>query len=110
MSATQLRTLLTKGAVVSQNLRDAAAVSEAWYRAEPSLTTFVLRGILEDLVSRGWDDAQGVPTAVYQPFQATVLPPLLRVVDILVATPAAEPIDELDALVVAYRDSLLTTP
>src|SRR5689334_21022336 len=110
MSPTQLKTLLTKGAVVSQNLLGAAAVCEAWYRAEPSLTTFVLRAILDDLISRGWDDKQGVPIAVYQPFQAGVLPPLLRLVDILIATPAAEPIAEADAIVVAYRGSLLATP
>ena len=110
MSAKQLKVLLAKGNMVSDNLQDTAAVCDAWYRAEPSLTTFVLRGIFEDLVSRGWDDKQGVSTPTYQPFQDDVLPHLVGIADILSATPAAEPIDEVEALVVAYRDSLLATP
>jgi hypothetical protein len=96
--------------MVSGNLRDACSVCEAWYQAEPSLVTFTLRGIFLDLVGRGWDDPQGVPTATYQPFQNGVLPHLIRITDTLSASPAAEPIDDLDALTVAYRDSLLATP
>jgi hypothetical protein len=61
-------------------------------------------------MARGWYDRQGVPTNRYQLFQDGVLPHLLRIADILVATPAAEPIAELDALVIAYRDSLRATP
>jgi hypothetical protein len=96
--------------MISGNLQDAAAVCGDWYRAEPSLTTFVLRSIFEDLVSRDWDDKQGVSTSIYQPFQDGVLPHLIQIADILSATPAAEPIGEVEALVVAYRDSLLSTP
>ena len=72
-------------------MADAAALCEAWYRAEPSLTTFVLRGIFADLVSRDRDDKQGVPIAAYQPFQAGVLPHLMRIANVLSTTPAAEP-------------------
>jgi hypothetical protein len=32
------------------------------------------------------------------------------VADILAATPSAEPFDELDTLVIAYRDSIAPTP
>jgi hypothetical protein len=62
------------------------------------------------LEARNWDDGQGVPNAQYAPFQAAVLPILTRIVDIMAATPAAEPIAELDALVIAYRDCLAATP
>jgi hypothetical protein len=96
--------------MVSSNLQDAATLCRDWYFAEPSPTTFVLRGIFEDLVSRGWDDPQGVPTATYTPFSNGVLPHLIAVADALVASPAAEPITEVDALTVAYRDFLQAVP
>ena len=35
---------------------------------------------------------------------------LARIADIMSATPAAEPIAELDTLTVAYRDSIAATP
>ena len=96
--------------MLSDTLRDTIVLCDDWYAAEPSLTTFVLRSIFRDLQLRGWDSQQGIPTAVYDPFQNGVLPHLLQIADILSATPAAEPVNELDALIVAYRDSLLATP
>ena len=96
--------------MLSDTLRDAIVLCDDWYAAEPSLTTFVLRSIFRDLQLRGWDNQQGVPTAEYDPFQNGVLPHLVQIADILSATPAAEPVNELDALIVAYRDSLLQTP
>lgn len=110
MPAQQLKLLLVKGALISTNLQDAALLCDNWYAAEPSLMTFILRSIFRDLVLRGWDDPQGVPTAHYQTFQSLVLPHLNSVVGVLAATPSAEPISELDALVVAYRDFLSATP
>jgi hypothetical protein len=110
MHAAQLRAVLGKGDLLGDNLRDAAAVCNAWYTAEPSLATFVMHTLMEALLARNWGDEQGVPASHYQPFQSLVLPGLIQVVDILVATPAAEPIDELDALVIAYRDCLRATP
>ena len=110
MSAHQLKQLLVKGSMVSDNLRDAIALCDAWYAAEPSLATFILCSIFRDLERRGWDDQQGMSSAVYDPFKNGVLPLLFQVADILAATPAAEPINELDDLVVAYRDSINATP
>jgi hypothetical protein len=110
MSAAQLKQLLAKGSMVSDNLRDTIVLCDDWYAAEPSLATFVLRSIFRDLERRGWDDQQGVSTAVYDPFKNGVVPRLMQIADILIATPAAEPIDELDDLVVAYRDSVKATP
>lgn len=110
MSATQLKPLLASGPLLGDRLRDAAAIWDSWYSAEPSLATFTLHALLKDLIDRGWTDPQGIPTAQYQPFETLVRPGLLQIVDILAATPAAEPIDELDALVVAYRDSIRATP
>jgi hypothetical protein len=72
--------------------------------------TFTLRSILADLDSRGWCDQQGVAAHVYQPFESLAIPHLRHVVGILAATPAADPIAEAEALVVAYRDSLRATP
>jgi hypothetical protein len=110
MPAKKLKQLLCKGNVLADNLRDTITVCDDWYAAEPSLTTFVLRSIFRDLQFRGWDNQQGIPTAVYDPFQKGVLPHLLQIADILSAMPAAEPVNELDALIVAYRDSLPPTP
>jgi hypothetical protein len=110
MSAAKLKTLLARGRVVSDKLEKASTLCDEWYAAEPSLATFVLRGTFRDLIARGWDDAQGVPTAHYRLFKDGVFPHLSAIVDTLAATPSAEPIDELDALVVAYRDSIPTTP
>jgi hypothetical protein len=38
------------------------------------------------------------------------MPHLIKIADVLSATPSAEPIAELDALVVAYRDFLSAIP
>jgi hypothetical protein len=105
MSAAKLKPLLARGDLVSHRLEDASSLCDKWYEAEPSLTTFVLRSLLQDLIARGWDDAQGVPASHYKLFKDLVLPHLKRIVDILAVTPSAEPIGELDTLVVAYRNS-----
>jgi hypothetical protein len=110
MSATQLRQLLAKGSMVSSNLQDTATLCRDWYLSEPSVTTFILRSVFEDLISRDWDDPQGVPTAAYTAFKDGVVPHLVAVADALIASPAAEPIAEVDALTVAYRDFLQTVP
>ena len=96
--------------MVADNLRDTSLLCDDWSEAEPSLATFVLRSLFRDLAHRGWDDQQGVPTTHYDPFQHKVVPHLHQIADILSATPAAEPTDELDHLVVAYRDSITATP
>ena len=110
MSAMKLKSLLARGRMVSDKLDKAASLCDEWYVAEPSLATFVLRGIFRDLIARGWDDPQGVPAAHYKPFRDGVLPHLSGIVDALVATPSAEPIGELDVMIVAHRDSLSVTP
>lgn len=110
MSAHQLRLLLASGDMVADTLRDAVALCDAWYAAEPSLSTFTLRSLFQDLAQRGWTDQQGAPQDQYAPFQSAVVPHLVQIADTLSATPAAEPIDVLDALVVAYRESTRATP
>jgi hypothetical protein len=91
---------------VGSNLRDASALWDDWFAAEPSLTTFALRSLFRDLIDRGWDDPQGVPSPDYQRFAGGVLPVLNRIVGTLAVTPSAEPVDAVDELAVAYRDSL----
>ncbi len=108
--AEQLKQLLASGTPVGTNLTAASAACDAWYLAEPSLSTFVLRAIFRHLLSDGFDDPQGIPTAVYQQFQNGMLPHIIRIIDTLVATPAAEPIGDLDTLTVAYRDTIRLTP
>ena len=110
MPANKLKQLLSKGSMVSDTLRDTIVHCDAWYAAEPSLATFVLRSIFNDLECRGWDNQHGISTADYGPFTNGVLPHLLQIANILSATPAAEPIRELDDLVIAYRDSVKARP
>ena len=110
MPANKLKRLLAKGPLVADNLRHALAIVDACHAAEPGLATFVIRSLLRDLERRGWDDQQGVPAVQYAPFKNTVEPKLIVIAGVLAATPAAEPISELDQLVVAYRDSIKETP
>jgi hypothetical protein len=107
MSAAQLELLLTKGAVVGDRVRRAVSLCDAWFAAEPSLTTFVLRSIFRDLSGAEWDAPQGVETSKYKPFEDGVLPRLKQVVNILSTNPGAEPTADLDELVRAYRDFCL---
>lgn len=56
MYATQLVRLLNKDSMMADNLRDAIALCETWYIAEPSITTFILHALFDDLAARGWDE------------------------------------------------------
>lgn len=96
--------------MLSDNLRDAISLCEAWYRAEPNLATFILRAIFVDRGSDGWLDQQGVPNTSYQPFQNGVLPHIISIADILSANTAAQPMNDIDTLLVAYRDFLQGKP
>ncbi len=53
MRANMLRQLLGKGNMVSDTLRDTVALCEEWYAAEPSIVTFVLLSLFQDLERRG---------------------------------------------------------
>ncbi len=108
--AAQLKLLLGKGSIVSDNLRDAVAESAAWYQAEPGLSTFILRAIFVDRENAEWTDQQGVPAADYQLFQNDVLPHMERIVDTLAANPSVQPMSDIDALIAAYRDFLQKVP
>ena len=110
MPQAKLKALLGSGCLLGDKLTQAAQLCDDWYIVEPSLVTFTLRSLFHDLVGRCWDDGQGVPVAQYAPFQAGVMPILKRIAEVMSATPAAEPIDELDNLAVAYRDSIKATP
>jgi hypothetical protein len=108
--AAQLKQLLRKGSLVSDNLRDAVAESDAWFRDEPGLPTFILRAVFADRASAGWTDQQGAPAAEYQLFQNDILPHLVRIVNALDANPSVQPMSEIDALIAAYRDFLQQVP
>jgi hypothetical protein len=110
MPQTKLKVLLASGCLIGDKLTKAVSLCDDWYIAEPSLVTFALRALFHDLKERRWDDGQGIPAAQYAPFQAGVMPILKRIAEILSATPAAEPITQLDDLAVAYRDSIKVTP
>lgn len=96
--------------MVSDNLRDAVAESDAWYRDEPDIFTFVIRAVFADRASAGWTDQQGAPATDYQLFHNDVLPQLVRIVDALAANPSAQPMNELDSLIAAYRDFIQKVP
>ena len=110
LPAKKLKLLLGKGNLVSDTLRETIVLCDDWYTAEPSIATFVLRSLFRDLKSRGWTDQQGVSATIYDPFLNGVLPHLHQIADILSAMPSAEPITEVENLVVAYRDSIRATP
>jgi len=48
MWADQLKQVLAKGSMVADNLRDAVALCDDRYTAEPSLATFALRSLFRE--------------------------------------------------------------
>ncbi len=110
MTPAKLKLLLSSGSLTGDRLTKVEKLCHDWYLAEPSLVTFTISSLFKNLVDREWNDGQGVASALYDPFQKIALPALLKIVDIMAATPAAEPITELDQLVIAYRDSIKATP
>lgn len=83
MSATLLKPLLVNEGVTPANVVRFCGICEAWFMAEPGLGTFAFRAVAHELLSQGWDDQQGIPTATLQRFQQSVLPELIILVDLI---------------------------
>jgi hypothetical protein len=82
MFATQFMQLLGEGGIAPVNVARLDQLLERWYAAEPSLPTFVLRAVFREL-SGEWDDPQGLPAAMHDPFEQRFLPALRRVAPLM---------------------------
>jgi len=102
MHVAQLKKLLVNGTFVPGSVTAISAICDDWYRDESSLVSFVFRSIFHDLISRNWDDPQGVPTSEFNRFVADVLPSLNAVLAVLPGDPSGA----LNKLVLAYHDSM----
>jgi hypothetical protein len=98
----QLRRQLSSGVFVPGSVYTIVALCDDWFRDESSVASFVFRSIFRDLISRGWDDPQGIPTSEFNRFIADVLPCLNDVLAILPGDPSGA----IEKLVVAYHDSM----
>jgi len=83
MSATLLKPLLVNEGVTPANIVRFSGICEAWFMSEPGLGTFALRALAHELLTQGWDDQQGIPTATLSRFQQLVLPELIILVDLI---------------------------
>ncbi len=97
---TRLRPLLANGTFGPNLIATISAICDDWFRDEWSLVSFVFRSIFHDLIVRGWDDPQGIPTPEFNRFVADVLPCLNA--DLMVLP--GDPMRVLQTLVVAYHD------
>jgi len=97
-----LRQRLASGAFVPGSVFDIVAICDDWFRDESSVESFVFRSIFRDLLSRGWDDPQGVATSEYNRFIADVLPCLNDVLAILPGDASGA----IEKLVAVYHDSM----
>lgn len=95
---------------IGQDLVRAKAIAEDWYAHGASLSAFVVNSILAELLRRGWDDDQGVPTADANRFAADVLPSMHRLLDATIASPTVTPLAELEALAAACHPIGIATP
>ncbi|MBL8794080.1 MAG: hypothetical protein JNM56_09245 [Planctomycetia bacterium] len=84
MYASQLKSLLDDDGLTLDNIPKLSSLTIAWFRAEPSIATFILRSVLQDLL-HSWYDPQGIPVAEYTPFHEKLLPALTRVAQVAVS-------------------------
>lgn len=102
MYIAQLKQQLADGTFVPGSVTAVAALCDDWFRYESSLASFVFRSIFDDLISRQWDDEQGIPTPDFKRFMADVVPCLRDVLAVLPGDTSGS----LQKLVDAYHDSL----
>jgi len=63
MYVAQLLPLLVEHTFVPGSVTTLNALCNDWFRNEGSLVSFVFCSVFRDLIARGWDDEQGVPTS-----------------------------------------------
>lgn len=102
MYPAKLRPLLVKGVFVPSSVRVITSICDDWFRDEASPESFTFRSIFRDLIFRGWDTQQGIPTDEFDRFVDDVLPRLNTVLSVLPADPTAA----LRDLVIAYHSSI----
>jgi hypothetical protein len=76
MSRPRPQTLIADAGLTPANLAPLIEAADAWYQAEPSTASFVVRAVFRELQAQGLGDEQGVPTAEVTVLQGALLPPL----------------------------------
>lgn len=93
---------LLDGGLAGDNVRAIADHCRDWFRQSPSLATFALRSVFDDLSARHWADGQAVRTADHESHERLLLPVLRSVVSSLGKPPAAQ-YDALETLALAVH-------
>jgi hypothetical protein len=102
MYPANLKPSLTKGVFAPGSITAVSSHCDDWFKYEALPEAFIFRSIFRDLIARGWNDPQGVPTLDFDRFVDDVLPRLNDVLDVLPGDPTAA----LRDLVLAYHSSL----
>ena len=102
MYPTTLRQWLVDPGIVPAFIPLASTLCFDWFKNEASLVSFVFRSIFRDLIYRGWDDQQGIPTSDWDQFKADVIPRMIAAID----SPPGGLQSALDALAIAYHSTL----
>jgi hypothetical protein len=99
MSRAALNSRLSDPGFAPQDIKPAADEARAWFVHTADPAAFTVLGVLCDLIARGFDGQQGVPTAEWQRVATDALP---RLRGITTSPPTATQAD----LVIAYHSTL----
>lgn len=99
MSLPALNSRLSSPGFAPQDIKPAADEARAWFVRTADPVAFAVLGVLCDLIARGFDDQQGVPTAEWQRVEADALPHLRGIT-------ASPPTATLTDLVIAYHSTI----
>lgn len=105
MSAKKLGLLLSEGGITPGNVTRLAALCSEWFAAEPSVKTFVLRGIFRELAD-AWDGEQGLPSSKWQQFDTILLPKLKAAINLIETHPSDPAIGVMNDVVLAFDKSM----
>jgi len=99
MSRAALNSLLSDPGFAPKDITPATIEARAWFMATADADASAVLGVFNDLLARGFDDEQGVPTDAWERFTGEVLPKLLG---ITASPPTVTPAD----LAIAYHSSI----
>src|SRR5712692_6890874 len=105
MYANRIRSILTKDGLTPDSVaRHLAPECDAWFKAEPTAVSFALHSLFREMLSRGWDDLQGVPSEECARVGQELLPKLRVLLGLAPAGSQQQVAAALDSLARAYRD------